>query len=762
MKVISPQRRRGAKRITACLRFLGLAIIGATLYASSTTTWEMNSYQDFIHGRFQGISLSRYGRLTLAPKMDAVFSSDQPVVWSVAAAPDGSLYAGTGHRGRLFRIDRTGKSTLVWTAEQPEIFAVAVDAKGVVYAATSPDGKIYRIEGGKSEEYFAPQSKYIWCLVAGPGGVLYAGTGDQGKVFRVTGAGKGEVYYATEQAHVMGLALDSQGRLLAGTEPNGILYRISAKDRAFVLYNAALPEMRAISAEADGSVYAVAMGGSLAKRTQGIPQTGQGVANAPVVAATATSISVTAESAQAGPEIKPQPEPAKPQPVAPPAVTATFAPMVDVSGVEKSAVYKINPDNTVETLWSSKEENVYDLLPWNGQLLFATDANGRVYRLSADRKLSLIAQTNDAEATRLVRDGDSVLTATGNMGRIYKLEDSLEASGSYEAPVHDAGGVALWGRIAWQLDDPGGGIVSMRTRTGNSLRPDKTWSDWSAPLTDSSGTKIPSPNARYIQWKAEFTGSGGKTPALSNVSVAYLPQNNPPLIRSITIGTQLAPVGGARQAQPAQTSAYSITVTDTGDAAPPASAGTPTQTASRAASQQINISWQAEDPDGDRLVYSLWFRGEDEHEWKLLRTNLHENSYAVDGDALADGKYFFRVVASDREMNPPGLAREAELVSSPVLIDNTPPVVTAGTPRKTASGFEVDFEAVDATSPLRHCEYSVDAGIWVPLEATDGVIDLPREKFVVRLDHLSAGEHLLTLRAVDSANNAGLAKVILR
>lgn len=762
MKLISPPRCGGARKITACLRLLGLTIVGAALHASSTTTWEMNSYQDFIHGRFQGISLSRYGRLTLAPKMDAVFSSDQPIVWSVAAAPDGSLYAGTGHRGRLFRIDRTGKSSLVWTAEQSEIFAVAVDAKGVVYAATSPDGKIYRIEGGRASEYFSPQSKYIWCLVAGPDGVLYVGTGDQGKIYRVTGAGKGEVYYATEQAHVMGLALDDQGRLLAGTEPNGILYRISAKDKAFVLYNAALPEMRAISAEPDGSVYAVAMGGSLAKRTQGIPQAGQGAANAPVVAATATSISVIAESAQAGPEIKPQPEQAKQQPVTPPAVTATFAPMVDVSGVEKSAVYKINPDNTVETLWSSKEENVYDLLPWNGQLLFATDANGRVYRLSADRKLSLIAQTNDGEATRLVRDGDSVLAATGNMGRIYKLEDTLETTGSYEAPVHDAGGVALWGRIAWQLDDPGGGSISMRTRTGNSLRPDKTWSDWSAPLTDFSGAKIPSPNARYIQWKAEFAGSQGKTPAVSNVIVAYLPQNNPPVIRNITIGTQLAALGATRQAQPAQTSAYSITVTDTGDAAPATSPGTPTQTASRAASQQINISWQAEDPDGDRLVYSLWFRGEGEHEWKLLRTNLHENAWSVDGDALADGKYFFRVVASDREVNPPGLAQEAELVSSPVLIDNTPPVVTAGTPRQTAGGFEVDFEAVDATSPLRHCEYSVDAGIWVPLEATDGVIDSPREKFVVRLNHLSPGEHLLTLRAVDSANNAGLAKVILR
>jgi hypothetical protein len=740
----------------------GLVTFGLVLNASSTTTWEMNSYQDFIHGRFQGISLTREGRLALAPRIQSIFSSDQPVVWGVAPAPDGSLYVATGHRGRLYRIDKSGKSALVWTADQPEIFAIVADTKGAIYAATSPDGKIYRIENGKATEYFAPQAKYIWSLVIAPDGTLYAGTGDQGKVFRVDAMGKGEVLYSTGQSHVTGLAIDRNGQVLAGTEPNGILYRISGKDKAFVLYDASLPEIRALSAAPDGAIYAVAMGGSLAKRTQGMPQNVPAQSGGPVVASAGTTISVTAESAQSGPEIKPQPDPAKPSPVAPPPVTTTFSPTVDVSGVEKSAVYRINPDNTVETLWSSKEENVYDLLPWKGQLLFSTDANGRVYRLSPDRKLTLVAQTNDAEATRLVASGDSILAATGNMGRVYRLEDSLERSGVYEAPVHDASTVAQWGHLSWRADETSAGSVAFRTRTGNSLRPDKTWSEWSAPLTNAAGSKISSPNARYIQWKAEFTGSEDKTPVLENVNVAYLPQNSPPVLKSITVVTQLAATGGAKPAQQSPTAVYSITVTDTGDAAPAVSSGTPTQTPSRAASQQLNISWQAEDPDGDRLVYSLWFRGEGERDWKLLKANMHENTFAVDGDALADGRYFFRVVASDREVNPPASARDAELVSSPVLIDNTPPVVTAGPPRKTANGIEVDFEAVDAASPLRRSEYSLDAGPWTPLEAMDGVIDSQREKFVVRLDRLSPGEHVLVLRAVDSANNAGLAKVVLR
>ena len=207
--------------------------------------------------------------------MDTLFSSGQAVVWSVAEGAHGVLYVATGHRGRVYQVDPSGKSSLLWTAEQPEVFAIATDSNGVLYAGTSPDGKVYRIENGKATEYFAPKARYIWSLAAGPAGALYVGTGDQGKIYRVASAGKGELYYDTGQSHVTGLAVDSQGRLLAGTEPNGILYRVSAKDKAFVLYDASLPEIRAIIPQPDGTVYVAALGGSLAKRAQAATQASQ-------------------------------------------------------------------------------------------------------------------------------------------------------------------------------------------------------------------------------------------------------------------------------------------------------------------------------------------------------------------------------------------------------------------------------------------------------------------------------------------------------
>ena len=176
----------------------------------------------------------------------------------------------------------------------------------------------------------------------------------------------------------------------------------------------------------------------------------------------------------------------------------------------------------------------------------------------------------------------------------------------------------------------------------------------------------------------------------------------------------------------------------------------------------MQITWQAEDPDGDQLLYSLYFRGEDEREWKLAKGDLSENTLLLDGHVLADGRYFFRVTASDLPSNPPGSAREVERVSAPVLIDNTPPLVSAGAPKRMGARVEIQFEAVDAASSLRRAEFSLDAGRWTPLEANDGVIDSPRERFLLPLDNLAPGERLVVVRVYDAAENAGLAKVVLR
>ena len=120
--------------------------------------------------------------------------------------------------------------------------------------------------------------------------------------------------------------------------------------------------------------------------------------------------------AQAGPELKPpQPDAAKQQAQQQPAtpqVTTQFTPAVDYSGIEKSAVYRINPDNTVETAVDFQgRERLRPVAASRPAVLFSTDGNGRIYGLAPDRKVTLLVQTNEGEATRLLAADRAVLAA---------------------------------------------------------------------------------------------------------------------------------------------------------------------------------------------------------------------------------------------------------------------------------------------------------------------------------------------------------------
>ena len=280
-------------------------------------------------------------------------------------------------------------------------------------------------------------------------------------------------------------------------------------------------------------------------------------------------------------------------------------------------------------------------------------------------------------------------------------------------------------------------------------------------MSDPSSALIQSPNARFIQWQAEW--ATGANSSLDIVDIGYLPQNTPPALHSITV-TSVLTTNALKQSATASaaTSSYTVTVTDTGTAPAASSSTSATQTASQQQITQTQISWQADDADGDKLVYAVYFRGDDETEWMLIRSRMFENALLLDADTLADGRYFFKVVASDSPSNAAPYARQTELVSGPVLIDNTPPVVTLGQPRRNGDALDITVDAVDKTSSLRRCEFSLDAGSWQPIEAADGITDSPREQFLLHIDKLRPGEHLLVFRVYDSANNAGLARIVVQ
>jgi hypothetical protein len=351
--------------------------------------------------------------------------------------------------------------------------------------------------------------------------------------------------------------------------------------------------------------------------------------------------------------------------------------------------------------------------------------------------------------------GDSFLVTTANLGKVYRLGTHPAATGSYESEVRDAGNIAGWGQIRWRAALPEGTALDLYTRSGNSARPDSTWSDWSAAYKNSNGESIQSPPARYMQWKAVFHAAGNQSPVLQEVTLAYLPRNRAPElteVRAVLRNDRPAQSGGSGPGSSATgTSAGAASRTFSGVSA----------TARANSSRGVDISWLASDPDQDDLVYALYFRGEGETEWKLVQDDLQQNYFQLSPGALPDGTYRLRVVASDGNQNPVPTALSAERVSAPFIMDATPPQVEVLSESRAGAGATVQFRASDGASALTRGEYALDAANLQLVLSDDGIVDSQRETFTVRLPLVDGQEHLLTLRVYDFAGNMGVAKTVL-
>ncbi len=704
--------------------------------AAGTQTWDLSSYADFLAGTFRNMALDRDGSMRVAPSLDTVHQSDQAVVWSIARAEDGAVYYGTGHQGAVFRVAPGGSGSLLWKAPEIEVFALAAGSDGQLYAGTSPNGKVYKVSPeGEGSEFFDPGEKYIWALAFDGAGRLVVGTGDAGKVYLVGLDGTGDAWFESGQRHVMSLALDGGGSVLAGTDPEGILYRIGDDGAAFALYDSDLPEIRSIAVSRGGAIHFAAMGGGMDLVLRSIPaQQAVGPAQA------------SAPSAQAGVQVS----------VSSVTSSVTYAqPQVVYSG-ERSALMRLVEGRAVEKIWSSNEEQVLGMaLDEGGGVLFATDREGRVYRTGPSRDLSLLSQTGRAQMTSLLRAGDGVLVGSAHGGEIFRLNSAPAAEGVYEAAPRNTEGVSQWGRLSWRGRVPQGASIEISTRSGNTYRPDASWSEWSEPLAGSEGSPVTSPAARFLQWRATLRGPA----RLDSVRVHYLPQNSAPVVRSVNVVPEApSQSGGSGGSQAAGSSSnYSITVSASGSSSPPQpSVG---QARAPASVRKLAVVWGAEDPDGDELRAEVSFRGEGESEWKTIRDDLPGPRFSIESDALADGRYEFRVRVDDGKANPEERALSAERVSRPVLVDRTPPLVRVLPPG--ADG-ELRFAAEDAVSEIRTAEYSVDAGKWRPVLSDDGLLDSVAEEFTLRPGSLEPGEHLVVLRVRDRAGNTALAKSLLR
>ena len=696
--------------------FAGLAALAATPLASGPTFWTVATPAEFLRGRSEGAFVSLDGTLTAGPQLTSRLTSTPAQIWSLATGADGTIWAGTGGDGRLLRLRPGQPEETVFDASETNIFAVAVSGSRT-YAASGPDGRVYLIDGAAAARpFFDPEEKYIWALAIDQTGQLWVGAGSPAVIYRVAADGTGTVIYKPPAAHVVVLARDAQGRLLAGTESPGRLYRLDASSRPFAMLDTGMTELRAIAVGSNGQVFAAAVA-----RGDGSPTAGE-----------TTSVAITV----------------------PPPATDTGSESSSSSSsspAKRSSIFRIDASGAWETL-ADTADVIYDLvaLP-DGSVLAASGPEGRLYRVSARREISLHTGVDAKQITRFAPgSGASPVFATANPGRIVATSATgaaTQSPASFFSPVRDTKTVATWGIIRWE----GSGGVELFTRSGNTDKPDDSWTDWAGPYRRREGEAVSSPPARFLQWKAVLTPAASQTPRLTSVTVAYLPRNGRPDVSSITIH----PPGVVFQ-RPFSSEDGAIAGLDevTAEARrPPGDAGPPQPPPGRRMFQKglQTIAWKAEDPDRDRLAYALFYRREGESAWHDLRRGLLDEIFVWDTTAVADGRYTIRVVASDEASNAAGRADSGERESDPIAVDNTAPVVTTEIARS-GNTARLVVRVRDGQSPIQKVEYSVAGGAWQLVYPVDGLSDSPDERYELPLAS-DADAARIVIRATDLLQN---------
>jgi WD40 repeat protein len=730
--------------------FLLIALISTALlvFAEGTRTWEQNKYDDFSKGTAHGVAISSNGILQLAPAFKLVATTPSSAVWAAAVAPNGDIYLATGAPARVYRV--TGRQPMaIFQPQELQVQALVVDKQGVIYAATNPDGKVYRLEksssasasqspspknqeqragsqgptteaGWKSSVYFDPGTKYIWALALDDAGNLYVATGDHGEIFRITPSGEHSVFFKSDEPHIRVLAFDKQGNLIAGSDGSGLIYRITPQGEGFVLYSTPKREITSLAIEESGKIFAAAAG---EKRSGDNNNRGN-----------VTIVVPNANPNAGGPAGNPNSN----QTTEPPLTLNSSGPAVPGG----SEIYRISPDGSPSRIWNSRDDLVYSLaFDSRGRLLAGTGNRGQIYQITGREDYIELIKAGANQVTAFVKAPSAGLyVSTSNLGKLFLLSGAPDAEGSYESDVFDAHVFSKWGRAEFR----GKGNVELFARSGNVDNPDRNWSTWKK-IDLLKDAEIPAPPARFIQWKA-ILHPGDTTPQVDSVVVNYLPKNVVPEFDDVVVS-----VGTRYQSPPRPPNL------DPGQRFDPQ----PIVARDR---QSIAVKWNVRDDNDDQMVYSIYYRGDGQSRWLLLKANLTEKFYSFDASLLPDGAYTLKVVASDAPSHSPQDALTSERESDRFEVDTTPPQVLDVKASVQGNSLHVQFRAVDGFSPIKRAEYSVDAGEWHFVEPVGGLSDFKSETYdftVPLAGEAGVQEHVVVVRAYDRFENMSSAKTIV-
>jgi hypothetical protein len=687
-----------------------LALLAAPAAAVVTSTWTVETYQQFDQGDATAAFITSLGEVKPGWDTGRV-ALEGNGVWSALRLADGSILAGTDQGGALFRITGERAEKLLALDGAIAVVALAQGADGTVYAGALPGDAVWRIDvGARKAHRLATLSgvETVWSLAVS-GGAVYAGTGPAGKLFRID-KGKAREVFATDDKRITALATGGDGAVWLGTSDRALVFRHdprSGQTRAMADF--AGNEVTAIAAVGGGVVVA-------ANELTEVPAAG---------AKTATQV---ADAEKPG---KPKGEAAKmpdvgSKPGADKDTPANAAIPRKGERKGKGALFRVGDDGRLEQLHALTTTYFTSIaVDPEGQIYAGAADKGRIYLVAKDDSVATAFDVDERSVSHVFWDGKAgqTLAFTTDDGAALYRSKSKASQARYVSEVFDAKTPSKFGKLTWLA----GGKLTVETRSGNTAKPGPGWSAWATPSQVGklgggvAGGRIASPPGRYLQFRVAFQEGQA---SLRRVTAFYVPQNRATRIEEVTIE-------------------------------PASKESTPTlkDAAGRPRNPVIKVKWKIDNPDGDETFYTIHVRRDGEAHWRPLVTDkqrLSATSWDWNSEAFPDGWYRIRVVSSDAAANSPDRALTSTQTSALFAVDNTRPVIDGlqvTYPRATA-------KATDAISTITEMAFSIDDGPWQLGTTADGIFDDLSETLVIHMPRdLGKGTHTLAIRVADAAGN---------
>ncbi len=690
------------KRLSLTRRPVSLAVCALVALATTnanavgTRTFVLDTLDELSGGDLKGVAVGSDGVVRAGLTLGNVPVPDASAVWTALSLADGSTLLGTSPSGHVMKVSGDQVSVFADTKELA-VTSLAEDAKGNVYAATIPDGKIYKVTQGKAEVFVTlPDTTHVWALAFDKTKtVMFAATGPEGKVFRVDMTGKAEVYYKSDETHLVSLAVAPNGEVYAGSSGKALLYKITAPGRATVVFDFPGEEVKSLALAANGALYAIS--NEYGEQPEVPRRTG---GTRPASASTSS-----------------RPKPGK------------------------GTLTRIDAQGRPEKLMHHDEFHYMSLaLDSVGKPYVGTGAEGRVYSVDDQHAISLVADTDEraigalglgglpANATRPNSVGGGFI-ASSDTCNFHRILGQGGADAVWTSKSFDTGLAAKFGTISWRST----GALEISLRTGNTDKPDSTWSNWSNPLGAPANANVP--DARYVQVRARWSKDANAE--LLEVSLPFVTEN----VRAVLTSVDASMKGSVHDSKEG--------LAASGGEAPKHES-------------VVKVTWHIDNPDQDALRYRLAYRREDQKVWRdMQRTDEIIVSPKLEYDwetaALPEGKYRVRLEASDEVSNPPERTQKDALESQTVLVDNTPPVFGA----IAIAGRRLKVRVMDVVGPIARVEVAVDGRLdWRPIAPVDGIYDATDELFDADVSTIvPAGPHIVAIRAFDSAGNSVVREV---